>query len=83
MDQLAELQALEEELQDAITEKSRLDGQRTQLLKTLKEQFGVNSLAEAEALVEQKNKKLIEYETAIEKLTVKVEDAMVKNKGVE
>jgi hypothetical protein len=83
MDQLAELQALEQELQDAVTEKAELEGQKTQLLKALKERFGVNSLEEAVALVETKNAKLIEYETSIQQLSDKIENAMAKNKGVE
>ena len=82
-EQLNDLKKKEADLQTAITEKASLVGQQTQLLKTLQERFGCDTLAKAQALIETKNAELIDYQTAIEKLQTKIDLAMVEVKGVQ
>ena len=80
-DQLNDLKKKEADLQASITEKASLDGQKTQLLKAVKDRFDVDTLAAVHQLIEKKNAELIDYETTIEKLNDKIEAAMIKVKG--
>ena len=64
-DVLNRLKALRKELDQRQREQDRLEGSREQLLKSLKERFGLNSLNEARADADRREKELAELESKV------------------
>lgn len=68
-----ELEKLEQKIKDAESEKSRAEGAKEQLEARLKEEFGCDSVAEANAKLEELEQKIRsrkeKYEELMEELT--------------
>lgn len=76
-DAIERLKTIRRDLEQRQRELDRLEGSREQLLKTLKEKFGLCTLVEAKAEADRREKELEELEKAIEKGVAELEQ-MVK-----
>lgn len=61
------LKSIRKDLEQRRQEKARLEGSREQLLATLKEKFNLNSLGEAQAEIDRRNKELGDIEARLTK----------------
>ena len=75
MEQLKQLQSREEELRDLQDDKAREEGKRDQLLKNLKDQFGVDNVQEAQDLLDTKSKEYETMKTKIAGLATEIDTA--------
>ena len=75
-DSIERLKTIRRDLEQRQRELDRLEGSREQLLKTLKEKFGLSTLAEAKAEADRREKELDELEKAIEKGVAELEQMM-------
>lgn len=75
-DVLTQLKEKEKTIQNLRNKKSRLEGQKEQILNTLKTNFGIDTLEEAEKLQDKKQKELEVKKDEVDTLMSEIDNAI-------